>query len=82
MALTFKIHEPKGKYRSFDHINVDIKVDNKKVGSVGWRDYMGAEGKKNGMRVTLHVKDTNERSGWKNVTFSKVSGRFWRPWAV
>jgi hypothetical protein len=72
MGLTFKINQPMGKYRSFDHIYVDIKVDTKVVGYIGWKNYMGAEGKKDGMRVTLIVKDANECCGWKNVTLAKA----------
>lgn len=72
MGLTFKINRPTGRYRSFSHHAwVDIKLNKEIVGYISWRCYNGKEGKRDGMRVTIHVKDENESCGWKNVPLIK-----------
>ena len=67
MGLSFKINNPTGRYRSFSHIGIDIKLDKKKVGCVIWRGYDN-----HGMRVVLHVKDDTQKCGWKNITLAKT----------
>ena len=77
MGLTFKINQPTGRYRSFDHISIDIKLDKQEVGTIGWRTYLVAVGdgihkaQTDGMRVSLRVK-SDAFPGWKNVTLKKT----------
>jgi hypothetical protein len=70
MGLTFKTNYPTGRYRSFDHIYITIKLDTQEVGTIGWQTSMDAS--KTGMRVSLRVKDSTSACGWKNVTLKKT----------
>jgi len=73
MGLTFKTNNPTGRYRSFSHIYILIKLDKQEVGSINWVSYMGThDGKKDGMRVSIRVKDFESACGWKNVTLVKT----------
>ena len=60
MKLTFKIQQPTGRYRSFDHAYVDIKGDGKMVGQLIQS--------KNGYAVLLCVNVPQIGCGWKNIT--------------
>lgn len=72
MTPTFKTNRPTGRYRSFEHSYIDIKVDKKEVGHISWQSYLGTrEGKKDGMRVSIRVK-SDDACGWKNITLAQT----------
>lgn len=70
MGLTFKTEYPTGRYRSFDHIYILIKLNKQEVGTIGWQTSMVPG--KTGMRVSLRVKDATAACGWKNITLTKT----------
>ena len=73
MGLTFKTDYPTGRYRTFSHIHINIKLNKQAVGTISWQQSMAGH---SGMRVTLHVKDSDSVCGWKNVTLMKTFDGF------
>ncbi len=58
--MHFKTNRPTGKYRSFSATTVDIVEHGKKCG------WIQGGLRADATQVWLHVKDENEKCGWKN----------------
>ena len=72
MSLSFKTNHPTGKYRSFSHISIDIKLNKQEVGQIVWHWGTWPTVASDGMRVSLRVKDDKSSCGWKNITLAMI----------